>query len=473
MVILITGATHTGKTLLAKKLAEKYKFPCASMDHLKMGLIRSGVCPLSPEDDDKLTGYLWPVVREMIKTVVENRQDLIIEGCYVPGWWQRDFSEKYLRHIRFICLAMTDRYIDSHFEKIKAHAMDIEARLDDSHITPEYLKEENGRYMDRFDGSGLVAIDESYKSDVEKLFHFKFLRSLPPAGEVFRKDRIAEKYAPFWEWLGKQPGRYVILPYKKIADIAGFAGESGEDIKEICKTEARRHGWEPYIFTKYKDEIRFTRLHKGDVYFVHGEGGSPDDGKGYAPLFPGWTTILEMYKEGSPKEAAESMGPSAAEPEKYVPVILIAESFGAYYAMHSGMEGFADMAFFISPVLDMEKYIADRLRQNGLTEEYLKECGGLELEDGEVLWWDHLQYAREHPIKWSVPTEIVCGSEDSYTSAETYAAFAEKHNARLHVLKGAGHRFSAKKEREFVNSVITEGLEAFEKGDGRFSGDGE
>ena len=79
MIILIAGASHTGKTLLSQKLLEKYKIPYLSIDHLKMGLIRSGKTDLTPNDDDKLTPYLWDIVREIIKTAVENSQNLIIE----------------------------------------------------------------------------------------------------------------------------------------------------------------------------------------------------------------------------------------------------------------------------------------------------------------------------------------------------------------------------------------------------------
>lgn len=82
MIILITGASHTGKTVLAQKLLEKYKYPSLSMDLLKMGLIRSGNTQLTPEDDDELVTYLWPIVREMIKTAIENHQNLIVEGIY-------------------------------------------------------------------------------------------------------------------------------------------------------------------------------------------------------------------------------------------------------------------------------------------------------------------------------------------------------------------------------------------------------
>ena len=94
MIILITGASHTGKTLLAQKLLEKYHYPYLSIDHLKMGLIRSGNTNLTPlSDDNDLTNYLWPIVCEMIKTAIENNQNLIVEGCYVPFDFQKDFDE--------------------------------------------------------------------------------------------------------------------------------------------------------------------------------------------------------------------------------------------------------------------------------------------------------------------------------------------------------------------------------------------
>ena len=113
MIVLITGASHTGKTMLAQKLLEKYKYPYFSIDHLKMGLIRSGNTALTPVSDDRaLTDYLWPIVREIIKTAIENRQNLVVEGCYIPFDWANDFDKEYLGEIRFYCLVMSDTYIE-------------------------------------------------------------------------------------------------------------------------------------------------------------------------------------------------------------------------------------------------------------------------------------------------------------------------------------------------------------------------
>ena len=171
MVILITGTTHTGKTLLAQRMLERYGYPYLSIDHLKMGLIRSGQTDLTPEEDDELTTYLWPIVREMIKTAVENRQNLIVEGCYVPFDWRKDFVEEYLPSIRFICLAMTERYIDVHLDEIKAHASDIECRLDDSGITAALLKAYNQRCAAGFEAAGETVswIEDDYLKTMDRL----------------------------------------------------------------------------------------------------------------------------------------------------------------------------------------------------------------------------------------------------------------------------------------------------------------
>lgn len=171
MIILITGASHTGKTLLAQKMLEKYKYPYLSIDHLKMGLIRSGVTILTPEDDDALTEYLWQIVREIVKTAIENRQNLIIEGCYIPFCWRQDFDERYLPSIRFVCLAMSERYIENHYDEIIGHESEIESRFVNTDCTKDVLKEDNKRMVDGFERAGeqVSLIDSNYEQVIEKV----------------------------------------------------------------------------------------------------------------------------------------------------------------------------------------------------------------------------------------------------------------------------------------------------------------
>lgn len=171
MVILIGGASHTGKTLLAQRLLEKYRYPYLSIDHLKMGLIRSGNTALTPMDDDQLKDYLWPIVREMVKTAIENRQNLIVEGCYIPFDWQRDFAREYLREIRYVCLVMSRQYIETHFEEIRRYGSAIEQRLDDSDLCMEQLVAENENNLKACEAHGCpyVLIDGSYEIDAEAI----------------------------------------------------------------------------------------------------------------------------------------------------------------------------------------------------------------------------------------------------------------------------------------------------------------
>ena len=171
MIILITGASHTGKTILAQRMLEKYHYPYLSIDHLKMGIIRSGNTALTPEDDDALTDFLWPVIREIIRTAVENRQNLIVEGCYIPPDWRKDFDEQYLPFIRFICLAMTEEYIEDHFDEIIGHESDIETRLIEADCSRNSLKECNRRFMEAFGNAGekVIKIENDYDSVLESL----------------------------------------------------------------------------------------------------------------------------------------------------------------------------------------------------------------------------------------------------------------------------------------------------------------
>lgn len=148
MIILISGASHTGKTVLAQQLLEKYHYPYLSIDHLKMGLIRSGNTDLTV-CDDALTEYLWPIVREMIKTAIENGQNLIVEGCYIPFDWADSFEEQYHKEISYLCLIMSERYIDAHFEAIRSNANAVEKRLDDSGLTKQWLIMENRKNLER------------------------------------------------------------------------------------------------------------------------------------------------------------------------------------------------------------------------------------------------------------------------------------------------------------------------------------
>lgn len=171
IIILITGASHTGKTVIAQKLLERYKYPYFSIDYLKMGLIRSGYTELTPEDDNELEAYMWPVIREMIKTAIENKQNLVVEGGYIPFNWEKDFEKEYLDNIRYYCLVMSENYIKSHFDNIKRYASIIEKRLDDDWCTMENVLEDNAQFLAlaKKHNVNIVFIDDRYEIDIDLL----------------------------------------------------------------------------------------------------------------------------------------------------------------------------------------------------------------------------------------------------------------------------------------------------------------
>lgn len=124
------------------------------------------------QDDNSIQeqrGYLWPIVREIVKTAIENKQNLIIEGCYIPFNWEKDFSGEYLSQIRYCCLIMSRHYIETHFLDIKSHASVIEDRLDDSGLDAKALIRENERNLAacRQYGCEYILFDDTYRADLE------------------------------------------------------------------------------------------------------------------------------------------------------------------------------------------------------------------------------------------------------------------------------------------------------------------
>ncbi|MDE7379854.1 MAG: adenylate kinase [Clostridia bacterium] len=168
MIILIAGTTHTGKTALAQSLMEQYKIPYYSIDHLKMGLIRSGQTALTTENDKELVPYLWSIVKEIIKTAIENKQNLIIEGCYIPFDWQKDFNENYLDEIKYYCILMTESYIENNFSQILKFENVSEHRLRSGISKPEMI-EENKQNLQLCKQYNLnyILIDKTYKIEIK------------------------------------------------------------------------------------------------------------------------------------------------------------------------------------------------------------------------------------------------------------------------------------------------------------------
>ena len=191
------------------------------------------------------------------------------------------------------------------------------------------------------------------------------------------------------------------------------------------------------------------------ILYIHGKNGSAAEFEHYKPLFPECEVIGLDYRTFTPWETGAEIR-SAVEKLKseYDNIILIANSIGAFFSMNAGIDPVIKKAYFISPIVDMERLIADMVAWANVTEDELKEKGIIHTSFGEDLSWEYLSYVRKHPIKWNAPTAILYGSKDNLTSFETISAFAEKHNAKLTVMENGEHWFHTEEQMRFLDDWI-------------------
>ena len=196
---------------------------------------------------------------------------------------------------------------------------------------------------------------------------------------------------------------------------------------------------------------------KDAVLYIHGKGGSAAECEHYRPLFPDFEVIGLDYQTFTPWETGAEINTAVKElKEEYESIVLIANSIGAFFSMNAGIDAMIERAFFISPIVDMEKLICDMIQWANVTEEELRSKGVIRTAFGEDLSWDYLCYVRSHPIRWEVPTRILYGGNDNLTYYETVHAFAEKHNAALTVMEGGEHWFHTEKQMQFLDNWIKE-----------------
>lgn len=195
------------------------------------------------------------------------------------------------------------------------------------------------------------------------------------------------------------------------------------------------------------------------VIYIHGKGGSPSEAEHYRPLFPEYEIIGLDYQSETPWDA-EIEFRKLTDPlfSGYGPVILIANSIGAYFAMHALADEKTAHAFLISPVVDMESLITGMMRIEGVSEEQLREQKVIVTSFKETLSSEYLDYVRAHPLNWNIPTDILYGDQDHLTSADTIASFAEKTGAALHIMKGGEHWFHTKEQMRFLDEQILQAM---------------
>ncbi len=191
------------------------------------------------------------------------------------------------------------------------------------------------------------------------------------------------------------------------------------------------------------------------VLYIHGKGGTADEAEHYKPLFPGCDVIGLNYRAETPWDAKSEL-PAAFQrlSSGYDRVILLANSIGAYFSMCALPQEKLQKAYFISPIVDMEKLIGSMMRWANVSEDDLREKKTIETAFGETLSWEYLCYVRRHPLSWTVATEILYGRQDNLTDEETISAFADAQHARLIVMEDGEHWFHTPEQMKFLDAWI-------------------
>ena len=191
------------------------------------------------------------------------------------------------------------------------------------------------------------------------------------------------------------------------------------------------------------------------VLYIHGKGGSAAECEHYRPLFPGCEVTGLDYRHSTPWEAGPEIYAAAeALRRRHGSITLVANSIGAYFSLHAGLNGLVREALFISPIVDMEGLIGRMLGWAGVSERELEARGRIAAAFGEDLRWDYLCYVREHPVDWRVPTRILYGSRDELTPPEAVRRFAAEHGAALTVMEGGEHWFHTPEQLRFLDAWI-------------------
>lgn len=194
---------------------------------------------------------------------------------------------------------------------------------------------------------------------------------------------------------------------------------------------------------------------KKAVIYIHGKGGNAKEAEHYKRLFENLNVGGFDYSAQTPWEAKTEFTCYFEKLSKfYQSVVIIANSIGAFFTMNAMPNKMIEEAYFISPVVDMEKLITDMMKWANVSEEQLQKEKNIETAWGEMLSWDYLSYVRQNILSWAVPTHILYAEKDNLTSFETISEFAERTNATLTVAKGCEHWFHTAEQMKIVDDWI-------------------
>ncbi|MBP5230956.1 MAG: GNAT family N-acetyltransferase [Clostridia bacterium] len=266
----------------------------------------------------------------------------------------------------------------------------------------------------------------------------------------WNRGYATEAVRGFLDWLFTENGFRTVF-------ASFFTGnEASKRVMEKCGMRYSRFSEKELTYLDVERDLTYYEIsRKNHVVYVHGKGGSPEECERFRPLFPGSEVTGLDYRSLTPKEAASDIRAAFSRMDPAPrSVTLIANSVGAFFCMCADVSPLIRKAYFISPVVDMERMILDLTNAAGATEQELRDKGVIHSPFGVDLFWEDLDDVRRFPIRWDAPIEILRGEKDELVPFETVAAFAEKHSARVTVLKDGPHWFHTDEQLRFLDDWI-------------------
>lgn len=263
------------------------------------------------------------------------------------------------------------------------------------------------------------------------------------------------KYIKLWEYVENRCSENLTLTFEEIKNILDF--EIDHSFLKY-KKELAEYGFEVGKISMKNKTVTFVKAKKDTlVLYIHGKGGNANESEHYKPLFPMCDVVGLDYKSNTPWEAKEEFSKAYDSLSRgYENIVLIANSIGAFFSMHAFCDKKTDRAYFISPIVDMEKLICDMMAWADVTEKELEKEGFIETNFGEILSWEYLCYVRQNLISWNIPTEVLYGENDNLTSKETILDFCKKTGCSLTVMENGEHWFHTEEQMNFLDDWIRE-----------------
>lgn len=110
MIYILAGIAKSGKTTISKEFNKRFNIPYFSTDYIMMMLSRGNTSlGIDPEESDSVVAKkIEPYVYSMIKTMIENKVEYLIEGVHFNPDFSAKLIKEYPNDVKIVYLGFKD-----------------------------------------------------------------------------------------------------------------------------------------------------------------------------------------------------------------------------------------------------------------------------------------------------------------------------------------------------------------------------